>query len=251
MTPPGDTIVARCQSTDPGPTRSAHAYLEATADGRINVLRGWYLPHSRVRFGGEIDWLRRQAGSIYVIETIRGQVYNARRTAQLFETKEVEGRMLETCEANGVEPIQITAPEWRLELCGDKAASDAQVALVVELICGDEKVVGIGPGGVPIREKVLLPQLSHTDRVHVYDAIGIGIVALARALKKPITLPFYVRQKLATLQAKERSTRKEKKQLKAAGVPIPRKAPRKLTVGQRQRANAARAATIAAKKAGA
>lgn len=248
-TPPGDTIVARCQSTDPGPTRSAHAYLEATADGRINVVRGWYLAHSRVRFGGEIEWLRRQGG-FYVIETIRGQVYNARRTAQLFETKEVEGRMLETCEANGIEPVQITAPEWREELCGDRSASDEQVALVVLLICGEEMVVGHGPGGIPIREKMLLTSLANDHRVHVFDAIGIGIVALARHLKKPIRLPAYVLQKLDALQKSERSARKTKKQLKAAGVVMPRKAPRKLTLGQRKLANEKRAATMATKKGG-
>lgn len=243
---PTITIIARCQATDPGPTRSGSAYLEATSDGRINVLRGWYLAHSRQRFGGEIEWLRRQGG-FFVLETIRGQVYNARRTAQLFETKEVEGRMAETCEANGLEPVRLTAPEWRQELCGDKSASDEQVRLVVELICGDEVVVGHGPGGVPIKEKVLLPSLSSDHRAHVYDAIGLGIVALSRALKMPLRLPAYVLQKLDALRASERGHRKLKKQLAEAGVKMPRKAPRKLTVWQRKAANEKAAATRAAK----
>lgn len=248
-TPPTVTILARCQATDPGPTRSGSCYLEATSDGRINVQRGWYLPHSRTRFAGEMEWLKRQGG-FFVIETIQGQVYNARRTAQLFETKEVEGRMLETAEAAGLEPVRITAREWRMALCGDAAASDEQVRLVVELICGDEVVVGHGPGGIPIREKVLLPSVSSDHRVHIYDAIGLGIVALAKRLNMPLCLPEYVKRKLLELQIAERSRRKIKKQLDAAGVKMPRKAPRKLTAGQRKIANEKRAATIAAKKGG-
>ena len=116
---------------------------------------------------------------------------------------------------------------------------------------GLQQLQGHGPGGVPIREKMLLTSLANDHRVHVFDAIGIGIVALARHLKKPIRLPAYVLQKLDALQRSERSARKTKKQLQAAGVPVPRKAPRKLTVGQRKLANEKRAATLAAKKGGA
>jgi hypothetical protein len=230
-------VVACCLACDPGPTRSAYALLVAYADGVIAVEHVWYVEHTRVWLWAVLRTFILPAGGFFAVETIEGEIYHGRSAAQVLQTKKVEGRIQEAAEVVEVMPVEIEATSWRRTITKAKGwMTNAEVTCVVE---------GIYRSATGELE---LPAMDDVAREHIYDAILCGMIAIVWRLKSSFALPKHVMEALLLVQMREESHRRAKKQAKALGIKMPRRAPRKLTREQRQRATVKAAATRAEKK---
>jgi hypothetical protein len=254
----------RCRSIDPGPTRSAVAYVEY-ADGRFRLLEGGWRTLDVLHSAADLAWLKqklettRRESGLYAVECIVGYAYEASRVQQLVETARVEGELLLLGATHGLQPVEIPAGDgrvrdaraplpklprrgkgkparprrraaeqllrgWRGELCHTPWASDAQIRIVVEaMVQGD---------GV---------RRTREEEEHLYDAIGVSIVALCRHLHLAIQLPAAVETALWRQQQAEATERARRREL---GLPRPKKS-RALTRAQRARRAAAQRAGAA------
>ena len=244
----------RCRSIDPGPSRSAVAYVEY-ADGRFRLLEGRWRALDVLHSAADLAWLaqklettRREDG-LYAVECIVGYAYEASRVQQLVETARVEGELLLLGRTHGLLPVEIPAGDgrirdldtalpplpkrkkgeparprrraaeqllrgWRGELCHSPWASDAQIRIVVEgMVQGD---------GV---------RRTREEEEHLYDAIGVGIVALCRHLHLALQLPSAIETALWRQQHAEAAERAARKR-QGLGRP---KQKRALTRAQRAR----------------
>lgn len=250
---------ASCLFVDVGPTRSAYAHVVALPTGQPLVKGVWFLEYDRAWIQGRLaDMIahapyRDASWATFAIETIGGEVYAGRSAVQLFETKRVEERLAMVAEGEGITPLEVKATDWRKVLIGNGHASDAQIAAAVRGIMGDA-----------------LPPMPPKVAEHMMDAIGGALVVLARMLARPSSplppsakralaqkllipgglLPRHVAQDVGKIQIEERAHRAAKKQAKAAGVKLPRRAPRRRTRAQEREAAEKGAATKARRKAG-
>ncbi len=247
--------IAEALFVDAGPTRSAYAHVEAMADGLPRVVGAWYVQHDRGWLWDRLDALRASASHLppelwgFTVETIKGEIYQGRSAAQILETKEIEGRIKEASEVRGIVPSETTAHEWRKTLVGNGSASNAQIRAAVRSIFGDA-----------------LKNFGHQADEHILDAIGGGLIVLAKMLlttASPLApgVKAALAQKLrisggilppAALMAvqrvvlEERQARSDKKVRKAMGLD-PKRAPRRRTRQQELQATAAREITIGKK----
>lgn len=174
---------------DPGPTRTGAALLELSPSGWPLVLRAGHLDRRELEV-----WLveAQQLGRTVAVEQVQGYAYEASRVAQLVETARAEG-WIDGRVRGASRLLWASAAEWREQLCGSKVASDDQIRLVVEgLACG-------------------LPHVGSRERPHVMDAVGLGIVALARLGDVTIRTPEAVLRALLRLQAEEKLGRQLKR----------------------------------------
>jgi hypothetical protein len=173
-------IVARALASDPGPTFSAFARLDAYDNGVIAVRGAWYMTHNARWLTNQLLELQMAAAggpALFGVETIAGAIYKGRGTHQLFATKDVEGAIKEVARSRNVTPIEITAPHWREVLIGSKGPSDAMIGCAIERLFRN-----VATGALE------LPVMSATEREHCYDAIGVGFVLLAEHLQYPCKL---------------------------------------------------------------
>ncbi|WP_437309939.1 hypothetical protein [Sorangium sp. So ce388] len=216
---------------DPGPTRQGVAVV--SFDGRRFEMR--YGAH--LRFGGgftaagaheplfgagQVDALLddiAEARGIVVIEQIVGFAYDQYRVQALVETSRTEGRLLELARARGIEPLFLEALDVRGELCRTRKASDGQVRVVVEGMLH----------GIPAH-------LTEEQRVHIYDAAALGMVALCRVARVKMPRTPEVEAALVRQKALDEVARAAKRAKKAAGELPSEK--RGLTRGQRARRRA-------------
>jgi len=250
-----------CRSVDPGPSRSAVAYL-SYSDGRFRLIEGCWRRLDVLHDRSDRIWMEgkleetREDGGLFAVETIVGFAFQASRVQQLLETTRVEGALLTLGVVHGLDPIEIPAGDgkvldhdatlpklppkkegvpartrrraaeklikgWRAELCHTPWASDAQIRIVVEgIVQGDGK------------------KRTAEEEEHLYDAIGVGIVAICRHLDLRIRLPPSVETALWKQQAAEKE---ERARNRAAGITKPKQR-RPPTRAQRKRRGAAQIA---------
>jgi len=211
-------------ATDPGVKYLGHAKLAlelGPTGGRLYFVRGGRRAPERGWLLGELAVLKAEGGA-FAVEVMVGGRFRGRKTEWLNQTAEMQGWLCSVAQEAGIEPQRIPAgdgpkpkprkatkrrpappPEprvmgWRRDLCGDSMASDEQIAIVVEGIVGG------------IRE------IRKTDREHMYDAIGLACVVLARRLGIKIKLPRAVQTALWMQQQKEREQRSREVTRRAA-----------------------------------
>jgi len=244
-----DTVIASCLSVDVGPTRSAFSFLEMLADTRILVRAAWYSENDETRLANELLRLR-DAGEhgLFVVERIDGVAYSykgaggrtyRRNHVPIVETQRVETLLGDWARRRGVTARWVPARYWRKALLGDGGASDAQIRVGVEGLCTDR------------RTRVLeLPVMTAKEREHLYDAIGLGYLALVEHLAAtgcgryattalaPLRhrlgipggiLPPDIRVAVEKQRMQDKAARAAKKMADALGVTLPRKAPRRPT----------------------
>lgn len=243
MVAPFDPPVASVIFVDPGTTYHAYVHMEALRSGRLRVVAAWYVKHNRAWLWDKLLRLQPLKGR-FVVETIRGEIYAGRGASQVLETKEKEGRIKEAAEMRGFDPLEITASEWREALMPEvvamrpKPPMDEVIKFLVRRIFTEDD------GSVSI------PRVDSESRdpdVHVYDAIGGGIVMLSRLLGRPLAFPPAIRAELLKVAMVAREARRAHKTAKKLGVAIPR---RRLSASAQAAANAKRKATVKAKRSG-
>lgn len=248
-------MISRVFAVDPGPTRSGAALVELLESGWLAILWGGHVENHGPELAAQIASAAR-ADVFFVCEKLEGYAFQASRVAQLMETAKAEERIVRDVEiaieraaierrarsvaASGLpNPFpalpttalaRVTAGDWRGELCRSKTASDAQIRLVVEGLC-------------PVR-----PALKADARPHVYDAAGLGIVALARANGRRIELPASVSSALHVMQVSEKADRSARR---AKGLPAVEKTKRSPTRAQTARRSEAAKAGWSKRKVGA
>lgn len=247
----------RCLAFDPGPTRTGWAEVIFTNDGKLFLIAGGHRELD-LRRAEDRAWVRsygaqmKALGGIAAVETVIGYAYQAKHVQALLETTRVEGRIGDQLYEAGLVPLEIPAGDasrpdysaelpklpkkpkgaprrlarkvaqelvrgWRGELCRSPVATDAQIAIVVEGI--------VGGNGVSFRSG---------EEAHVYDAIGLAVVALFRHMGRALLLPPAVN--LALIQQQEFD--KQKRATKRAATIDGKKsgeAPRRPTRAQSQR----------------
>lgn len=236
-------------SIDPGTTRCGHARItlhRSPVGGRLVYDRGGHRELDRGWLTAELQQLRADGG-IFALEVLIGGRFKGRLTSSLNETAEMQGRILGVAAACGFEPPRpellplveqtgvwtllipagdgtikrvmgrerVRSPRtgstytrnatervriagWRGEYCHDPRASDEQIKIV-----GAATVEGA---------EAQIALLHHSQREHVWDAIGLACVALHRHLGVPVRLPQHVEQALALQKLRERATPKKPKQ---------------------------------------
>ncbi len=210
----------RVLALDPGPSRTGAALVELPPGASWpRVLRAGHLELDQALawVAEAVQWQQRVA-----VEMIVGYAYQASRVAGLVETARVEGRLMEAARGGPHDCLAMPAAEWREQLCGSRTASDDQVRVVVE---------GTARG---------IPKLGYRERPHVYDAIGLGIVALWRAHAplgphRQVKLPDAVLRALFRVQSDERQARSSK-----PAKPAAKRAPTRAQ--SKRRSDAAKAA---------
>lgn len=239
---PATTLLAgfRCLAFDPGPTRTGWAEVILTLDGKLFLIAGGHRELD-LRRAEDRRWVGSYAGQmaamggIVVVETVVGYAYQAKHVQALLETTRVEGRILNQAAEAGVIPYEIPAGDgarpdysaelpklpkqpkgaprrparqaakemirgWRGELCRSAGASNAQIAIVVEGI--------VGGNGVTFRSG---------EEEHVYDAVGLAVVAIFRHLKRALILPPAVNMALIRQQELDKQKRASKRAATIAG----------------------------------
>ncbi len=261
--PAAPRVIASVLSSDPGPTRSAFSLLDALSNGEIRVRRCWYVAHDRASLWSMLLLLGEMRGSrgLFAIETASGQIFKGRSAAQLLETKEIEGRIKGSAEARGwvMAPsceaardiqtpyVEVNQADWREGLLtrgvlNQRSKQDPLIRCAVEGIFRNR--------ATGILEIPAVEGMSRDARVHVYDAIGVGVVALARYLGQPLTLPRWLLADLMRLAIRLRAEKVGRDAAKKLGAPGASKPGRRWTRGQKANAHAKRAQTRAAKVTG-
>lgn len=232
-----DRVVASCIFVDVGATFHAYVYMEALTSGQIRVVHTWYVKHRRGWLWDKLILLDAHRGSFFV-ETIRGQIYKGRSATGVLETKEMEGRIKEAAEVRSVVAVEVEANDWRTELLGSAIMSmrpkpplDPVIKFVVERIFTEPN------GSISIPNTV---SESSSPDVHIFDAIGGGMVALARITGRKIALPKAIMEEAYKVALQARAGRAALKMAKSLGVKVPR---RKLSQAARKKASEKSAAT--------
>lgn len=213
---------------DPGSSRTGFAWIEIRADGWPSLISGAHAENDGAEIANQLR-AAAQGGHLVAVEQI---VMAFRRGSQiaLIEAAKAEEGIVRDARSLGANVVRLTAHDWRGELCRSKTASDEQIRIVIEGMC-------------PVR-----PALKADARPHVYDAAGVAIVALARALGRRIELPPSVSQALALQQLEERARRGARK---AAGLTAVAAEKRRPTRAQTKRRSEVGKRAWAGRKAGA
>lgn len=265
---------------DPGTSKLGWARIllhRAPTGGRLAFDRGGHRDLDRGWLYAELQQLREENG-IFALETLIGGIFAGRRARPILETRAMEQRILDIAENAGwpMPPrdclpraeqvgqhiLKIPAGDytynkpkkakqnapppkrarkvkppiwiegWRGELCGESTASNAQIEIVGAAMVDDaaERIA-------------LMPKLQ---REHVYDAIGLGLVAVHRFLGARVVLPPSVAGPLWMQQRAEDEHRAAENAAKKLGVVIPKPKTRlysrteRREMGDRVRARAAK-----------
>lgn len=233
----------RCLAFDPGPTRTGWAEVILTPEGRLFLIAGGHRVLD-LRRAEDRAWVRgygvsiAQLGGIAAVEAVIGYAYEAKHVQALLETTRVEGRIGDQLYEAGLSPYEIPAGNasrevqgekpkrkrrpkgappaprvqaarelvegWRGDLCRSPVASDAQIAIVVEGI--------VGGNGVAFKSE---------EAPHVYDAIGLAVVAIFRHLRRALILPPDVNTRLLMQQQRDKEARTAKRAAKLRGEKAP------------------------------
>lgn len=246
-------------SVDPGCTRAGWARLvlhRTPAGGRFLFERGGHRELDRGWLHAELQQLREQDG-ILALETLIGGRFFGRATRPLLETRAMEQRILDIAENAGwpMPPAQclsraeqvgqrllkipagnytLNRPKkqrrgalpkpppkrprkvksevfvegWRGELLGNVVPSDEQIALVCRAMVDGAAAFVEG-----------LPKLR---REHVYDSLGLAVVAAHRFLGIRVVLPQDVAAELWKIQQQEGVQRAAEKAAAKPGVKVPK-----------------------------
>lgn len=164
---------------------------------------GYYSDDDLAWLRARVTEARDNSGSV-AAEQIIGWAYEASRVQALVETARSEGYLLGIARMLAAKHTFYSAGEVRAALVGDKAASDARVAVVVEWAFG----------------KAVRERFKATERPHVYDGALLAMYAIAQATKRRITLPPRILGELARLQAEEKAARTVKRAHLTLAKPI-------------------------------
>lgn len=212
---------------DPGPTKTGAAYVRFE-NGWMNIDMGGHFENS----SDELRKLMQRAAMArepIAVECIVGYAYEHKRMAALIETARVEGRLLERAEGLGTSALTIEAGLWRGSLCGAPGASDEQIRIAIE---GVTKT---------------WPKVLAVARPHLFDAAGVAIAAIGRALGRTISAPPAVMWAVEQQRQAEKASRGARK---AAALPVVEAGKRSETRAQRERRGAASKRGWAGRKAG-
>lgn len=151
---------------DPGPEKVgvARVSYETTHD-QFRLVEGGHLTVDEALSKAEgLYWEDREKDPpnpthIAAVEVIEGYAYSKPKVADLIKTARVEGRLMQAIErSRGA--LVMSSGDWRFRLCRERNATDKVVRAIIESLV-------VNFDSVPSR-----------GRVHVYDAIGLAVVAL-------------------------------------------------------------------------
>ncbi len=164
---------------DPG-SRLVGAALLYWDGSRVSYLRGGHY-----ELGDEA--LALDGAQYVILETLAGYAYSLARVKDMVLTARMEGEIIGLARGAGIMPLTISAGEARGLVCASPAASNEQIAIVVEaLIEGAPK------------------SLRKAGRQHIYDACLYGLAGLIR-LGVRLTLPDAAMTALHVRRSEERA----------------------------------------------
>lgn len=203
-------------SADPGPSRVGTATIEVTAAGKLLVIEGRHRPWS-VESAADRTWWKarcREAftscdeGGIVAVEQVL-HAYGDTPDGALIDTKDVEAAMVALAyevrdDVGRGTVVRASAVSWRKDLGIQPPRTDDQVAIVVEWAYG----------------KAALDHLDDKAREHVYDALGLAVVAVARTKRTRVTVPAHVAAAVYKAWQEAKANNKARKARKTAAEPV-------------------------------
>ncbi len=186
-----------------------------TPDGRMVVLEAQWGPWDMRRAADREWWKARvreaiaaPGGGIVAVEQIL-HAYGDTPDGALIDTKDAEAALVCLAYEAGAAPdqvLRIPAVSWRKDMGIQPPRTDPQVAIVVEWAYGANA----------------LANLDTASREHVYDALGLAVVAVARKMGRRIQIPANVAAAVYAEWQAAKAASKAKKQAKAAAEPVRR-----------------------------
>lgn len=200
-------------ANDPGPTRSAHVTIDVTPDGRLVVEEARWLPFAAHRAEDREAWKARvrevladPGGGLIAVEQVL-HAYGDTPDGALIDTKDVESALVTLAYEAGATPeqvVRIPAVSWRKDLGIQAPRTDPQVAIVVEWAYSAAALEG----------------LAADAREHVYDALGLAFVAVARRRGRRIQVPAAVAARVYDAWQTAKANNKARKMAKTAAEPV-------------------------------
>lgn len=185
-------MTAHALGIDPGPTKTAASWMRLDDEGHLHIEIGGHYENESPDLRRLIQRAAMERAPIG-IEQIVGFAYEAKRVAALVETARWEGRFAQLAIGFGASVGPIEARSWRGLLCGSPTASDKQVRIAIE---GLVKTIPHGPAAA---------------REHLYDATGVAIATLSKALGRAVSVPARVMALVQAQRDQERAARGAKK----------------------------------------